>query len=63
MAWGIFLAGAHRVRTAGMGQVTGVEADGMIARLVAAGADRDAAEIMIAGCEVGMLAALNEKDE
>lgn len=62
MAWGLFRAGAHRVRVTAMGQVVGVETGSIVGRLVAAGVDDETAEILLSACERGFLAALNEKD-
>lgn len=62
MAWGLFREDSHRLRLAPSGTAVGVDCSRASERLIAAGVDRDEAEILLAACERGMLTALNEKD-
>ncbi|HEV7278391.1 MAG TPA: hypothetical protein VGN80_19090 [Devosiaceae bacterium] len=62
MAWGLFRAGAHRVRVTSMGQVVGVETDAILRRLEAAGIDTETADVLVAACERGFLLAMSEKE-
>ncbi len=62
MAWSMFLDNAWRVRVAGMGYVAGIETERAVNRIEGAGVDREIAEDLLAACEVGFVAAVNEKD-
>jgi hypothetical protein len=63
MAWGLFKDNFWRVKTAGMGAVSGVNLDRATGKLVGAGVDIELAGDLLAACERGFVAAVNEKDD
>jgi hypothetical protein len=63
MAWGLFKDNSWRAKIAGFGAVTGVDLALATNRLVGAGIDRETAEDLLSGCEMGFVAAVNEKDD
>ena len=59
----VFQAEAWRVRLAGMGMVVGVDLTIATRKLMQAGIAEELAGDLLAACERGMVAALNEKDD
>lgn len=62
MAWGLFKDTCWRARVAGLGAVVGVELDMPIEQLTEAGVGRALAQDLLGACEMGFVAAVNEKD-
>lgn len=51
------------MRVAGLGAIIGVELALPHARMLAAGIDPETAEDLLAACEKGFVAAMNERDD
>lgn len=63
MAWGAFREDGHRLRLSASGRALGVNFRRALRRMIHAGVDEDEAERLLSACEIGLLQALNEKDE
>ena len=61
LAWGLFIDNAWRVQVAGMGYVAGVDTSRAQSRLEKLGLSTETAEDLLAACEQGFVAAVNEK--
>lgn len=63
MAWAIFKDNAWRIKSAGMGGVTGFDLESAQRRLMAVGVDIDIAEDLLTACAAATLRAWHEKDD
>lgn len=63
LAWSLFLGAAHRVQVVGMSYVAAIDLDGPRRMMLAAGADEDTTEDLLAACELGFTAALNDRKD
>ena len=62
MAWGVFKDDAHRLRLTPGGGVLGVEMERATRRLMASGVTGDEADMLLMGCERGLVAALSQRE-